>query len=80
MDIIKEKLKEINKQKNKEVCKEYYKLHKEEMIKRGCQKIQCSKCNKYISRNRLLKHQETINCKKRQEIKSQLESYYYPPV
>lgn len=72
MDIIKEKLKEINRQKNKEVCRQYYKDNREKMIERGCAKVKCDKCDKIVSLNFLNSHKKTRLCEKRQNIKNNI--------
>ncbi len=72
MDKIQEILIERRKEKNKIECKKYYLVHKEELIKRGCEKVKCDKCDKLITRNRLQKHQETKNCLKRSIIKAEI--------
>ncbi len=50
----------------KEYHKEYYRLHKSDMIQYGCQRVECDLCHRIITRNQLLKHQQTKLCKKNQ--------------
>ena len=53
---------EENKNKIKEYNRQYYLNHREEMLDYGKRKIICQHCNKSISRNNLLKHQNTKKC------------------
>lgn len=53
---------EENKNKIKEYNRQYYLNHREEMLDYGKKKVVCKFCNKTVSRNNLLKHQNTKKC------------------
>ena len=42
----------------------YYQEHKEDMLKYGCEKVQCDLCHRIVSRNQLLKHKQSKLCAK----------------
>ena len=48
----------------KEYHKQYYLIHKNEMLQYGCKKVICDKCHRTVSRNQLLRHQQTKICAK----------------
>ena len=51
-----------NKNKIKEYNRQYYLSHREEMLDYGKKKVVCQFCNKTVSRNNLIKHQNTKKC------------------
>ena len=59
---LKNKLEMLRKVKNHETSKQYYENHKNELIARGCEKVECDKCGKHVSRNNLQKHKNTKLC------------------
>ena len=50
------------KNKTKEYNKKYYLAHRDQMLEYGKKKITCEHCDKSISRNNLIKHQNTKKC------------------
>ena len=48
--------------KIKQYNREYYLQHRDEMLNYGKKKVICTFCNKSVSRNNLIKHQNTKKC------------------
>jgi len=67
-EAIKQKKQELDKEKNKLICKLYYQKNKQTLIERGCEKMKCEKCEKMISRNYMSIHLKSKLCKKREHI------------
>lgn len=65
---IKQTKSELDKEKNKLMCKKYYQDNKQALIDRGCEKVSCVKCEKMVSRNFMGKHLQTNICKRREQI------------
>ena len=51
--------------KQKEYCKKYYANNKEQVITQQREKIACNICNSLITRNKMIRHQQTDICKKK---------------
>ena len=51
-----------NKNKIKEYNRNYYLQNRDQMLIYGKRKVVCQYCNKSVSRNNLLKHQNTKKC------------------
>ena len=43
--------------------KNYYLKHKEDILKKACEKVECQICGKMVSRQRLMNHIKTKLCK-----------------
>ncbi len=67
-ELIKQKKSELDKEKNKAMCKKYYLENKQALIDRGCEKVKCVKCEKMVSRNFMGRHLQTKLCKRREQI------------
>ena len=51
-----------NKNKIKEYNRQYYLQNRDQMLEYGKRKVICQHCNKSVSRNNLIKHQNTKKC------------------
>ena len=50
------------KNKTKDYNRQYYLNHRDQMLSYGKKKVNCEYCNKSVSRNNLIKHQNTKKC------------------
>jgi len=70
---IKERIKQKRKEKNIINCKAYYKEHREEMIKKGCEKVICENCGRTVIKNNIKKHKNYLICQRNGELKREIE-------